>query len=163
MKKRSRAEEILEEASKRAKTPGVTIDPLVTVILSKELSEEEAMTNWCSNVDLDCLVSNEARSGSKSNTTDELLGESIQSPNLPPHHHSSSMEEPPPPPPQPAIADASREVDCRVSTGLDCSVPPSQVSHQSNWCVDCLIGEAACLEPHIQAAAKYCNMLLSDT
>eukprot|EP00956_Cyclotella_meneghiniana_P025142 scaffold51757_cov42-Cyclotella_meneghiniana.AAC.15 len=44
MKKRSRAEEILQEASKKAKTSGVTIDPLVTVIPGRELSEEEAMT-----------------------------------------------------------------------------------------------------------------------
>eukprot|EP00956_Cyclotella_meneghiniana_P025141 scaffold51757_cov42-Cyclotella_meneghiniana.AAC.14 len=73
------------------------------------------------------------------------------------------MEEPSPPLLQPATADAYREVDCCMSTGLDCSVPPAQVSHQSNWCVDCFIGEAACLEPHIQAAAKYYNMLSSDT
>eukprot|EP00956_Cyclotella_meneghiniana_P034347 scaffold103894_cov40-Cyclotella_meneghiniana.AAC.2 len=122
------------------------------MVTPRELSEEAAVNNWCQNISLDCVISPEENRG-KSNSTDELLGESHNSQHLPSSPSSSSSLEEPTPlalPPKPTFplesppervdccvpqADTSAEVDCRVSEGQYCSVasegtsPPS-VSHQ---------------------------------
>eukprot|EP00956_Cyclotella_meneghiniana_P016172 scaffold25412_cov37-Cyclotella_meneghiniana.AAC.3 len=151
-RKRDRAAEILEEAEGRAKVP--RSEPKSPVMVTpRELSEEAAVDNWCQNISMDCIISPEENRG-KSDSTDELLGESNNSQHLPPPtSSSSSLEEPThlPMPPKPSLplesppegvdcciahVDASEEVDCRVSEGQDCSVSPEgtslpPVSHQA--------------------------------
>ena len=99
------------------------VDPVVPLPSNKESNEDVAVANWCENINVSHLVENEEIERSKSSSTDKLLGESIHPPSLPSPHHSSPMEEPPPPL---LHLEPSVEVDCRVSTGQDCSVTSSQ-------------------------------------
>ena len=142
----------MAEAEERAKVPRSEVKGPV-LVTPRELSTEVAVSNWCQNINLDCVISPEENRG-KSNSTDELLGESHNSQHLPSStSSSSSLEEPTslPLPPKPSFplesppegvdccisqVDTSAEVDCRVSKGQDCSVSPEgtsmpSVSHQA--------------------------------
>eukprot|EP00956_Cyclotella_meneghiniana_P025477 scaffold53298_cov92-Cyclotella_meneghiniana.AAC.2 len=110
------------------------------MVTPRELSEEAAVNNWCQNISMDCIISPEENRG-KSDSTDELLGESNNSLHLPPPTSPSSSLEGPthlPMPPKPSfpLESPPEGVDCRVSEGQDCLVSPEgtsppPVSHQA--------------------------------
>lgn len=118
--KRSRADEILEEAEKKASKMmrgGGVQEAAPVMVTPRELEEDEAVRNWCENISIKCTE--EVPSSSKTKgiqQAEDLLGKSSTSyvpstPSSPP-----SEENPSPAPPD----KATKVDDCYVSVGSHC-------------------------------------------
>ena len=122
---------ILEEASmKAAKKMKVDGDlRLPALVAPRELSEEEALGNWCENIDISCTAEDDTPNSRSRGIkqAEELLGESYTSSSsstLPSPHPSSSMEQEPPPT-TPFKEESLSKDDCRVPASSSCCVTPA--------------------------------------
>jgi hypothetical protein len=117
--KRSRADEILEEAelkaARRMKGSGAQEAPVL--ITPRELVEDEAVGKWCENISVKC-TEEAPTSKTKGQQAEDILGES-STPYVPSTPSSPPSEENQLPPP----SGVATEVDgCCVSVGSLCYI-----------------------------------------
>ena len=98
---------------------------LTVLVMPRKLSEEEALGNWCENIDISCTAEDDTPNSRSRGIkqAEELLGESYTSSTLPSPHWSSSMERETLPS-TPLEEESPNEDDCRVSVSGNCFVTP---------------------------------------